>query len=216
MNQMSQLNWEGKDLVFISCEDFRNYISCSSLDLIIVFAVCHDEEVKGLGVRRGNPAHRSFSQDPWLACTAAVHWDQAQTFIFPSLQQASRQIRCTMCQYIGVRKQFGLFCLTTPRSSSWQAGQCLCFTGKVKPPGCPGVFICSSPAGLGEKLQWNSATTWGHEKTWSVGAAPAAQRLSHVFCSDASTNEVNSNKCVWRPFPSGHHTLTSPAFVHDL
>lgn len=103
MNQMSQLNWEGKDLVFISCEDFRNYISCSSLDLIIVFAVCHDEEVKGLGVRRGNPAHRSFPQDPWLACTAAVHWDQAQTFIFPSLQQASRQIRCTMCQYIGGR-----------------------------------------------------------------------------------------------------------------
>lgn len=148
MNQMSQLNWEGKDLVFISCEDFRNYISCSSLDLIIVFAVCHDEEVKGLGVRRGNPAHRSFPQDPWLACTATVHWDQAQTFIFPSLQQASRQIRCTMCQYIGVRKQFGLFFLNTPRFSSWQAGQCLCFTGKVKPPGCPGVFICSSPASI--------------------------------------------------------------------
>lgn len=152
MNQTSQLNWEGEDLVFISCEDFWNYISCSSLDLIIVFALCHDEEVKGLGVCRGNPAHRSFPQDPWLASTAAVHWDQTQTFIFLSLQQASRQIKCTMCQYIGVRKRFGLFCLATPRSSIWQVEQCLRFAGEVKPLGCAGcwpasgVFICPSPA----------------------------------------------------------------------
>ena len=51
VNQTSQLNREGGDLVFISCEDFQNYISCSSLDFIIVFAACHDEGVRGLGVR---------------------------------------------------------------------------------------------------------------------------------------------------------------------
>lgn len=53
MSQTSQLNREGEDLVFISCEDFQNYISCSSLDLIIVFAVCHDEGGRGLGVHGG-------------------------------------------------------------------------------------------------------------------------------------------------------------------
>lgn len=58
MNQISQLNLEGEDLFFISCEDVQNCISCSSLDLIIVFAV--EEGVRGLGVRGGNPAHGSF------------------------------------------------------------------------------------------------------------------------------------------------------------
>jgi len=64
MNKTSQLNQEGEDLVFISCEDLQNYISCSSLDLIIVFGVCYEEVVSGLGGCGRNPARRSFPQDP--------------------------------------------------------------------------------------------------------------------------------------------------------
>lgn len=87
MNQTSQLNLEGEDLFFISCEDVQNCISCSSLDLIIIFAV--EEGVSGLGVRGRSPAHRSFPQDHRLAFTASVHWDQARSFMFPSSQQKS-------------------------------------------------------------------------------------------------------------------------------
>ena len=190
---------------------------------------------EGFGCAWGNPARRSFPQDIWLASTASVHWGQGPSFIFPSPQQESTRIKCTTCQDVGVgdRKQLSLFCLATPCCSSWQAGQCLRIGGEVKSQDmldCHKQVVFSfAPAllriertewhhyaSLGEKLQWNGAAAWGHEKTWSVSAAPAAQRLSHIFCSDVSTKEVNSKECIWRPFPAGHHTLTSPAFVCDL
>lgn len=87
MNQTSQLSLRGEDLFVISCEDVQNCISCSSLDLIIIFAA--EEGVRGLGVCGGSPAHRSFPQDHRLDFTASVHWDQAQSFMFPSSQQES-------------------------------------------------------------------------------------------------------------------------------
>lgn len=82
--ELNLSNQEGEGLVFISCEDFQNYISCSSLDLIIVFAVSHDEGVRGLGVHGGDPPRRSFPQDTWLASAASVPQDEAQSFLFPS------------------------------------------------------------------------------------------------------------------------------------
>lgn len=163
MKQTSQLNWAGEDLVFISCEDFQNYISCSSLDLIIVFAVCHDEGVRGLGVRGGNPARRSIPQDPWLASTASVPRDQAQSFVFPPPQQESKWVKCTLWQDVGVgdRKQWGLFCLATPGCSSWKVGQHRCLDGEVKPQDMLDchkqavVFICPSSASTQkDRMAW--------------------------------------------------------------
>lgn len=163
-------------------------------------------------------------------------------FIFPSPQQESWQIKCTMCQDVGVggRKQLGLFCLASPHCYSWQAGQCLCLGGEGKPQDmldCHKQVVFSfapallpvertewhDNASLRGKWQWSGATTWGHEKTWSVSAAPTAQRLSHVFCSDVSkrkstqrsTSEDKSPNCVYctSPFPEGHHALPFPALV---
>lgn len=115
----------------------------------------------------------------------------------------------------GGRKQLGLFCLATPRCSSWQVWQHWHLGGEVKLQDmldCHKQMVFSfapallptertewhDNASLRGKLQWNGATMWGYEKTCSVSAAPTAQRLSHVFHSDVSTKKVNSKECVWR------------------